>query len=135
MSSGRFGPPLVKVAATLCICARHISTIFFFGIGARGAAVSQIYLPSMCPSVSHSVPPWLGGAPVGRAFLSWSLPSEWTAVLQLGNGRCQVSDNYCKLLVCLNKLVNGVVFLNGCICQVVKRCCHLLRLDDFWAAA
>ncbi len=133
MSSGRFGPPLVKVAAILFICARHIFTIFFFGIGARGIAVSQFYLASMCPSVSHSVPPWLGGAPVGRALLSWSLPSGWTAVLQLGNCPCQVSDIFCELLVCLNQLVNGVVLLNGCICQVVE-CRHLLRLDDFWGS-
>jgi hypothetical protein len=105
--------------------------MFFFGIEARGIAVSQFYLSSMCPTVSHSVPPWLGGALVQRALLSWSLPSGWTAVLQLGNGCCQVGDNFCLLLVCLNQLVNGVVLLNGCICQVVELCCHLLCLDDF----
>jgi hypothetical protein len=64
-------------------------------------------------------------------MLSWLLPSGWTAVLQLGDGRCQVSNNFCLLLVCCDQLVNGGILLNGCFCQVVEQRCHLLFLDNF----
>jgi hypothetical protein len=116
LSSGRFGPPLVEVAAALRICMCCIFTMSFFGIGAGGAAVSHLYFPSVCPTVPCCVPPWLDRASMGRALLSGLLPSAWTAVFQLGNGRCQVSNNFCLLLVCRNQLVNLVVLLNGCVC-------------------
>jgi hypothetical protein len=115
MSSGRLGPPLVEVTATLHICAHRILTMSFFGVGASGTAVARFYFPSVCPAVSHHVPRWFGGAPMGRALLSRSVPSGWTAILQLGHGCCQAGNNFHLLLVCGNHLVNGVVLLNGCV--------------------
>ncbi len=131
LSSGRSRPALVEVAVALCICVHCILTMTFLGIGPSGAAVSHLYPISMCPAVPHCVPPWLGGAPMGRALPSRSLLSWWTTVLHLGNGRFQIGDNFCLLLVCCNQLVNSVILLNGRVFQVVKQHCHLLCLEDF----
>jgi hypothetical protein len=82
-------------------------------------------------AVPHSFPPRLGGAPMGRALPSQSLLSRWTTVLQLGNYPCQIDNMFCLMLVCCDQLVNRVVLLDGCICQVVKQCRHLLCLYNF----
>ncbi len=90
----RFGPALPKVATALHVHACSILTMSFFGIGASGTAMSHLNPKTVHPAVPHRVPIQLGGGPMGRALTSCPLLRQGIAVLQLGNGLCQIGNNF-----------------------------------------
>ncbi len=104
-----------------CFCASSIRAMSLFRKRTSGTAVSYHNPKTVHPAVPRWVPGGLGGFPMGRLCAAQSLLRGWTASLQLCNGLSEIGNDFCLLLICHDQLVNCIVLLDGCICQVVQQ--------------
>jgi hypothetical protein len=105
---------------------------------ACGAGVANFDLVTLCPAVPKLVPSRFGVAPVRGAdtgFRHWG-GSHWcrrswdASGAHLCNRELDFSNGFGEHCVGGHQVFDGVILLNGCICQIVERRSHLLCLFE-----
>jgi hypothetical protein len=106
---------------------------------ACGTGVANLDLVTVRPAVPGLVPSRFGVVPVRGAdtcFHQWG-GSRWcgrgwdSGSAHSCNGELDVSNVFGEHCIGGHQVLDGGIFLNGCICQTVKRGCHLLCLFGF----
>jgi hypothetical protein len=125
--------------ATHDVCPGHGGLMAGLAQQACGAVVSNLDLVFMCPAVPDLAPSRFGVALVGVAdagFHHWG-GSCWcgrgwdSGGALLCNGELNVGNGFGERCIDGHQVLDGGVLLNCCICQIIERRSHLLRLFEF----